>query len=137
MRLLVIFTAVLLAFGCNSGNNANTDSDANNISLNDGQKWVVNAEMTPFINESNNTLAEYISSSDTDYLSLAKALKNQNSKLIKSCTMKGESHDELHKWLHPHMGLINALAQADSDDTATQIIKDLETSFNTYKTYFE
>ena len=51
--------------------------------------------------------------------------------------MKGESHEELHKWLHPHMQLIEELAQAKDSDEADPIIRDLEDSFNTYDSYFQ
>jgi hypothetical protein len=36
--------------------------------------------------------------------------------------MDGKSHDELHKWLHPHMALIESLQEAENDDAANKII---------------
>jgi hypothetical protein len=114
-----------------------TEPSSDGISLNNGKKWTVNAEMKPHIEEANAILTQYMAGDETDYQALAQRLADQNTKLIKSCTMKGESHDELHKWLHPHMELIEQLAGADDLAAANPIIAQLESSFSTYHTYFE
>lgn len=57
--------------------------------------------------------------------------------LIESCTMQGESHDELHKWLHPHIELIQKLADAKDPQVAEAIVGQIEQSFQTYQNYFE
>ena len=72
----------------------------------------------------------------TNYVKLEEDLKNQNNSLIKSCTMKGESHDELHKWLHPHMGLIKELSNADDLKEAETKVAEIKESFKIYKNYF-
>lgn len=50
--------------------------------------------------------------------------------------MKGKSHDELHKWLHPHMTLVAELKSAENPAAAEGIISDLKSSFETYHAYF-
>ena len=72
-----------------------------------------------------------------DYEILAEQLKANNDELVKSCTMKGTSHDELHKWLHPHMKLTTALLEAENEKEADKIIQKLKTSFDTYHQYFQ
>lgn len=57
--------------------------------------------------------------------------------LIGSCTMQGESHDELHKWLHPHIALIKKLEDAKDPKVAEVIVGQIEQSFQTYQNYFE
>ena len=104
------------------------------IELNNGEKWKVNAEMTPFILEGKEILAKY---DNIDYKTLAKQLKEKNSGLIKSCTMDGKSHDELHKWLHPHMELIESLEKAENEQSANTVIEQLKKSFKTYSNYFQ
>lgn len=106
------------------------------IQLNNGEKWLVNEEMKPFINDAENILHDYVKSNSTDYKTLAKQLEDKNSGLIKSCTMKGESHDELHNWLHPHIGLIKSLSETTSAEDATLLVSKLEASFKTYHDYF-
>ena len=93
--------------------------------------------MKPFIIEAEEILNKYIESQSKDYLTLANQLKEENSGLVKSCTMKGESHDELHKWLHPHIELIESLSKAESAEQASKIITDLQTSFSIYNQYFQ
>jgi hypothetical protein len=97
-------------------------------------KWIVNTEMTPFILEAEQLLLNYKGS---DYETLAEQLKTKNNGLIKSCTMNGKSHDELHKWLHPHMNLIETLDDAADKAEADKIIDQLKISFQTYNTYFQ
>lgn len=82
-------------------------------------------------------LARYLETGDKDYHALAKGLKRQNEQLIKSCTMEGRGHDELHKWLHPHMTLIEKLARTNESSEAQMIVQQLEESFRLYNSYFE
>lgn len=107
------------------------------LKLNNGEKWVVNEEMKPFILEAENILNQYATNQSEDYKTLATQLKEKNSGLIKSCSMKGESHDELHKWLYPHIELIESLSKAESTEEASEIIVNLHASFLTYNQYFQ
>lgn len=107
------------------------------ILLNNGTKWQINTEMTPFILEAETVFKNYSTQGNGDYKALAKALEDKNSGLIKSCTMKGESHDELHKWLHPHMALIEQLKEAGNQEVANQIIQKIDESFNQFHQYFQ
>lgn len=143
---LFFLVSALLVAGCN--NNPNSDkaiedhsshSSENaelSIELNNGEKWSVNEEMKPFIQESETILAEYVENNSAEYQNLASQLKEKNSALISSCTMQGKSHDELHKWLHPHMKLIDKLGNAQNADEAERIVAELEVSFETYNQHF-
>ena len=113
------------------------DDESEALKLNSGAKWVVNEEMKPYILEAEGILNQHIESQALDYRTLAAQLKDKNSGLIKSCTMKGESHDELHKWLHPHIELIESLSKAETAEEANKIISNLQTSFSTYNQYFQ
>lgn len=129
-KIIFIIFGMALFVACNSGQQ---ESD---IKLNNGQKWEVNGEMKPHVEKAGELLHVYISQKDQDYRKLAENLKEQNNALVKSCTMKGEGHDELHKWLHPHMKLIEELTNAKDSKEAQSIIYKLEDSFETYHTYF-
>ncbi|WKV12991.1 hypothetical protein [Marivirga harenae] len=110
------------------------DKNELGIELNDGQRWEVNQEMKPPLERSEISLNKY---EGKDYEILAEQLKANNDELVKSCTMKGTSHDELHKWLHPHMKLTTALLEAENEKEADKIIQKLKTSFDTYHQYFQ
>ena len=149
MKQLLFLLSALLVFSCNSKQEHDHDHDqqqhehqqeqqtADILQLNDGEKWLVNEEMKPFIEESETLLNNYITSDGTDYQALAEQIKEQNSQLIKSCTMDGKSHDELHKWLHPHIDFIEDLGNASDVEASKNNIEQLKSSFETYKEYFQ
>ena len=95
---------------------------------------MVNDEMKPFIQKGAELVDAFIADGQSDYKRLAEQVKDQNTQLIKSCTMDGKSHDELHKWLHPHLDLVKRL-ETDSS-SAPQIVKQLQDSYRTYHRYF-
>lgn len=113
------------------------DDSAEAIELNDGQKWQVNDEMKPFVEAGESSLNAFLNSSSKDYAALAKQLKEQNDALIKSCTMTGKSHDELHKWLHPHLELVEELSKASGEQQGNELTARLKKSFETYHQYFQ
>lgn len=149
-KMIVAFVASsLLLFSCGNSTNEQAnkqaetqekhhqDDESKALQLNSGEKWVVNEEMKPFILKAEGILNQYLESESQDYQTLAAQLKEENSGLIKSCTMKGESHDELHKWLYPHIELIESLSKAESTEQANKIVTDLQASFSTYNQYFQ
>mgnify|MGYP006945859490 CR=1 FL=1 len=142
MKNSLYILAVVFLFNCGSNEECcqhKTEGNSNiehNINLNEGEKWEVNSEMKPFLIKGEKLLNEYVKSEDSDYKKLANNLMEQNSNLINACSMKGESHDELHKWLYPHMELIKKLKTIENEKKANQIIEDLNSSFKIYNTYF-
>ena len=136
MKIYTITTVViitLLSMSCNN-TSSHQNNEEQNIALNDGQKWNVNAEMSPYILESEQILLQY---NGTDHKQLAEELEAKNKALIKSCTMNGKSHDELHKWLHPHMQLIKSLKDAETNEESIAFIAELKNSFQTFHNYFQ
>src|SRR5690554_3133342 len=113
------------------------DADDEELVLNDGERWVINDEMKPHLSQQEEIIAEYIAAKSDNYAKLAEDLKTHNASLIKSCTMDGKSHDELHKWLHPHIDLLGDLGKAESVDEANEVIEDLNESFETFHAYFQ
>lgn len=130
-KLIIITIGFLFIAACHSNHNTS------DIKLNNGDKWEVNVEMKPHIDQGNQILNDFLSKKDTDYKKLAEDLKNQNNQLVERCTMKGESHEELHKWLHPHMSLVEKLADTNDPKEAEAIVAQLEQSFKTYQLYFK
>jgi hypothetical protein len=50
--------------------------------------------------------------------------------------MKGESHDAPHKWLYPHIELIENLTKAENAEEASKIVFQLQKSFTLYNNTF-
>ncbi len=139
-KTLLIFATLSLLAACNSkteeqsGENALSSTE---IHLNDGEKWQVNAEMKPHLNGGKELLENYMANGGSDYIELAKQLITHNRELIQSRTMKGEAHDELHKWLYPHMKMIARLKKAGDAEAAAPIITELRDSYRSYDRFFE
>lgn len=106
------------------------------LELNGGEKWVVNDEMKPYVLKGNELAERFIKENKSDYTTLAKNLKEQNNQLIESCTMTGKSHEELHKWLYPHLELVDELEKATDENEAQNIIRQLLDSYRVYSEYF-
>lgn len=106
------------------------------IALNNGEKWMVNEEMKPHVTATEDLFNTYVSSNGTDYNKLATDMKTNIDQLIKSCTMQGQSHDELHKWLHPFMEQVAELKEAKTKEEAAEVLTDIKTSFEVYHEYF-
>lgn len=145
---MLVLATTLIAMSCNNESNTNNPEETNashdhqhdemsGIAMNQGQKWMVNDEMKPYIQRAENHLNQYFQSKDTDYKMLASKLKKENTGLIQSCTMDGQSHDELHKWLEPHMALIKDLENADNQEAANDVLSQMKASFETYNQHFQ
>lgn len=148
-KIIIVGLSGLLLWGCH--NNAKTEESETHTEaqaehstnknsatpeLNNGEKWVVNEEMKPFVIKGSELVNSYIRESRLDYKALAAQLKDQNDQLIKSCTMKGKSHDELHKWLNPHLEMVKALEAQTDAAKANEIVLQLQNSYQQYHQYF-
>ncbi len=144
----ITFGLIALLMSCNTSNNTdeNTENkivqkeeqiskeETTTISLNDGEKWKVNEEMLPHIEKSETVFKAF---EGEDYDQLSKDMMVHTNNLIQSCTMDGASHDELHKWLHPHLELLKSLSSANPQKAKEEIIPAIEKSFSTFHKYFE
>lgn len=129
-KLIFPFVIILFLFSCEN-------SQTGQIELNNGERWKVNAEMMPPLHASQKLVSEFSVSDRKDYQALSEQLKENNTSLISSCTMEGKSHDELHKWLHPYIGLLDELANAENEKEANQVFVKIEQSFNTFNQHFQ
>jgi hypothetical protein len=68
-----------------------------------------------------------------DFDKLSENLNKNLGLLTSNCTMKGQAHDELHKWLLPYIDLVEAFSTNKSADNFTAI----QNSFSTFNTYFQ
>jgi hypothetical protein len=139
---------IALLMSCNTSNNADDNTEnktiqkevrtsiekSSVISLNNGEKWNVNEEMLPHIEKSE---AAFQAFEGENYDQLSDEMMEHTNNLIQSCTMDGASHDELHKWLHPHLELIKSLRAVSSEKAKEEIIPAIEKSFSTFHKYFK
>ncbi len=159
----VIFTLSLLALvSCKDSKNKDTetgtvelatgtnndyhDQEASNvyanawtseIKLNDGNKWKANTETNEGISKMKNSIKAQTSSTIDAYHKLAEQLDDDKNFIVKNCTMKGASHDNLHVWILPLMEKIEALSEAKTIEDASKLKQSIEENVNAYHTYFE
>lgn len=151
-KAILLGMSAMLLWSCNNSEKATSEeaeTDTENhathhynesseaVELNNGEKWVVNEEMKPFVMKGEELVNTYIQDGQTDYKALAEQLKDQNNQLIKSCTMTGKSHDELHKWLHPHLAIVKTLEDETEAGKTNEIVSQLQHSYKEYHEYFQ
>jgi len=113
------------------------DKAIETVELNNGERWLVNDEMKPFVEKGERLVNAYVQEGKSDYKELAAQIKGQNDQLVKSCTMDSKSDEELHKWLHPHLDLVKDLAQETDNVKAAETISNLQKSYRQYHQYFK
>lgn len=107
------------------------------IVLNNGAKWKVDENMMVHIQNMENDINGFEAKSTDDYAALAKKIESNINLLTSDCTMEGQAHDELHKWLLPFIDLSDAFSDSKTEEEYASNFQKIKTSFTTFKTYFE
>lgn len=113
------------------------ETNPHNLILVDNQKWVIDEGMRVSIDSIDMRLASFNASTMDDYNALSTDLSHHTKSIISSCTMKGQAHDELHKWLLPFIDLrkeLDSIADLSAGDSITQ---QLNRELIIFKTYFK
>ena len=143
IKIILLATVGLLLFSCNTKSKEekttgiktkeHQHSESEAIQLNKGKKWKVDHNMILHIRNMEKDMVKFEKEDDKNYSLLANKLKVNLDLLTSNCTMKGEAHDELHKWLVPYLELFDAFSKEKS---ANQFIK-IQHSFKTFNQYFQ
>jgi hypothetical protein len=84
-----------------------------------------------------NDINSFKNTSNSDYKELAKKLQSNLDLLTSNCTMKGQAHDELHKWLLPYIDLVNVFSKTTNKQELVVQFKKIQSSFLTFNQYFQ
>ena len=146
LKITTILLSTFFLFSCNDKANnksAETSQDTKTevhehsndetIQLNDGQKWKVDVDMIAHIRTMENDVTSFDKETPENYQLLADNLKKNLDLLTSNCTMKGEAHDELHKWLLPYIELVDDFSKDKSNENLAKI----QESFTTFNQYFQ
>jgi len=106
------------------------------IQLDNGSKWKANLETTEGIEAMSSRIAEDESNSIKHYKNLASDLNDIKNNIVRECTMKGESHDNLHVFLVPLVDKIEALGEVNSVHEGAVVSKDIREHLEVYFNYF-
>lgn len=139
--IIIIFGVLFMTYSCSETQKEQAPKEHahdNNedIALNNGEKWVVDTEMMQHIEKIVNDVQGF-NIENSDYAELANKIDKNLGLLTSNCTMKGQAHDELHKWLLPFIQLSKDFKNANSNDEAQKEYEKIKESFTTFNTYFK
>lgn len=106
------------------------------ITLDNGKAWKVDGNMMAFIKKMDKEVATFSGKDYNAYQLLAMNLTENIEGLTSNCTMTGQAHDELHKWLLPYIDLVNDFAKAENMKDAQVALNKIKTSFKTFNQFF-
>ncbi len=109
----------------------------NEIQMDNGSKWLANIETNEGVKKMNAILELHTTNTLDDYHSLATELTHAKNYVIKECTMKGPSHDNLHVWLLPLMEKIDTLSEVKNLEEASKIKQSIAENVQAYDIYFK
>jgi len=150
--LATAFLGVLIS-GCTSAQKESTSEEAETsttdttfvniegeVQLNNGAKWVANAETTAGVAHMQEQIAAFralnLPEDTATFSALGRGLNTTFKAIFEQCTMTGAAHEELHDFLLPIMGYTKALKGADVP-AAKQALDDLERHLARYEEFFE
>lgn len=147
-----IITASFLIISCN---NASTEKatektetvtheedhhhgESEEIELNNGEKWKVNEDMMIHVRAIEKEVAAFSTLNNKDYKAEAGKIQKHLDLLTANCTMTGQAHDELHKWLVPFLDMVSDLTEGQyTEEEAAKKFAIIESSFITFNQYFQ
>lgn len=108
-----------------------------NLKLNNGQQWTANLETHQGFQNMDSILKTFKKKGNQNYKLLGENLSVQTNFVIKNCTMKGESHDELHVILLPVLDQISILKESKNSIDAQNAFTTLGELIQDYFVYFK
>jgi hypothetical protein len=138
------FLTVTAFFSCTAPTSSNLKSpeenevvvEKNNITLDNGAKWIANPETTAGVNNMKKLMAEFQDSENTEnYSQLKDQLQAEFTMIFKKCTMKGEAHNQLHNFLIPIKNHLENLKNSDLTGSKATFYK-LKDHLEIYQNYF-
>ena len=107
------------------------------IELVNNQKWEVNEEMMIHIENMESDIQSTSGEVNPNLEELGSKLDDHIGLLTSNCTMTGQAHDELHKWLLPFIELVNGLNEASTGELQEESFQLIKESMNEFNAYFK
>ena len=112
------------------------NSWASDMVLNNGIKWQANKETNDGVMTMLTKINEAKTSTTADYKKLGDTLNDVKNTVVKECTMKGPSHDNLHVWLHPLIEKIEMLQKTENTEEGAYLTSNIKEHLEEYYDYF-
>ena len=146
-QLLVLFLALTTLLSCKQDaktvkpteieSSKEAPSSVASVKLNEGKKWIANIETTEGIKKMQLIMNSFSDKeSVNEYKLLKENLEVEFTNIFTLCTMKGESHNQLHNYLKPIIPFFDGL---DSNELVTckTNFNNLEIHLKEYSNFFE
>lgn len=134
-KIVTFFIMSLLLISCK--NNGSSNEQNEKLQLNNGQKWKVDEKMLVYIRNMESDILNFSNTDQKDFNILSEKLQSNIDLLTSNCTMKGDAHDALHKWLLPYIEIVNTLSETKNATEASTQFENIQTSFSTFNQYFQ
>lgn len=142
------YFALLLFILLTSCNNASSNeevqseqavssSNPHGIELINNKKWVVAPNMMKRIQIFATDIQEFDGTTVEEYKALSDRLTENLSILTSNCTMTGQAHDELHKWLLPFLDTSRTFAKESKLSEMEETVAKLKSEIDIFGQYFE
>ena len=99
------------------------------IVLLNGEKWQVDKPMMQHIKNIKFDVMQFTGNSLKEYQLLAKKIDTNLELLTSNCTMTGQAHDELHKWLVPFLEKAENFSNSTTTKQAKENYEIIKSSF--------
>ena len=132
----LLILLMLSNYSCNKQEKNSSNYQKNIISLNNGNPWKANPETTNGIENMKKKMASFnIDSNLNLYDNLVDDLTEEFLIILEKCTMKGESHDQLHNYLLPIKIMFKDLLNTNIKERQKTFYK-LSSHLENYKYFF-
>jgi len=141
-KLVVIIATTVLFLSCNQTSKDKLIIDTSSIkiegvSTNNGELWKANIETTEGIKKMQELMYSFSDEENVNaYASLKTSLEEEFTTIFQKCTMKGESHNQLHNYLKPMIEIFEGLESSDLE-TCKENFSIMNTHLAGYQNYFE
>ena len=140
LSLLIIAAALIAA--CNSSTEKQKISESGeaitqHVSLNNGEKWKANPETDSGIATMKELVNRFTGNENINaYHDLRLELEKEFNTIIEKCSMKGETHEQLHNYLLPMRPMFDSLG-SNKIETCKTGLTQIKNHLEEYSNYFE
>lgn len=149
---IIIITLILFTYSCKDSKKEtivtsevkkeileeeHNHNEHESVVFNNGEKWKVVDHMMAHIKRMDLDVANFKGTTLKDYQNLSEKLIKNINLLTANCTMTGQAHDELHKWLLPFIDIANLFTEVKTIKEAKTKYNEIKKSFKEMNTYFK
>jgi len=149
-RILVTIAAIGAIFGmaaCGHSDHGSGHADGHDhhheqqevIALDNGNKWDVPDNMMVHVRTMQEGMRNHLAKpeSERDVQAIMVVLDNAIEGMTSNCTMRGQGHDELHKWLVPFIEMAEELSESTDHAEQARMVGVLADALTEFDSYFE